>query len=303
MTGPGRDSGGPAPVPGWYPDPDGSVGLVRWWTGAGWSDVTAPAGPGVSVGAAFQPVLPHHRAAPTPTGLGGARGPRTDRRRAPWILGGVLLVVLALVLLTVALTRAPGGTPTGPLATGGSRVTPSAGPTFPPGTVRIVDTEAGISYPYLGEGWSEYVLGMPVETTSVRGQYFITQGSVPGGGEFIAQITSGPVADGYGWTGPDSLPATARALAASARGNYYPAPNDLEVLREEPVTVDGAPAQLYEFTLSWDVAGYEASGERAAMLLVDVGRPAPALLYLSIPNTHAELYGVIDRVIGAVQVL
>jgi hypothetical protein len=51
------------------------------------------------------------------------------------------------------------------------------------------------------------------------------------------------------------------------------------------------------------VPGYDASGERAALLLIDVGRPAPALLYLSIPNTHAELYGVIDRVIGAVDVL
>ena len=39
-------------------------------------------------------------------------------------------------------------------------------------------------------------------------------------------------------------------------------------------------------------------GERAALLLIDVGRPAPALLYISIPNTHAELYGVIDRVLG-----
>ena len=49
--------------------------------------------------------------------------------------------------------------------------------------------------------------------------------------------------------------------------------------------------------------GYDATGERAALLLIDVGRPAPALLYISIPNTHAELYGVIDRVLDAVDVL
>ena len=49
--------------------------------------------------------------------------------------------------------------------------------------------------------------------------------------------------------------------------------------------------------------GYDATGERAALLLIDVGRPAPALLYLSIPNTHAELYGVIDQVIKDVRVL
>ncbi len=87
------------------------------------------------------------------------------------------------------------------------------------------------------------------------------------------------------------------------RFNYYPRPNERTILREEPRTVDGHEAYLYEFQLAWDAPGYDASGERAALLLIDVGRPAPALLYLSIPNTHAELYGVIDRVIEAVDVL
>ena len=75
------------------------------------------------------------------------------------------------------------------------------------------------------------------------------------------------------------------------------------MLRDEDRTVDGHAAHLYEFQLSWDVPGYDATGERAALLLIDVGRPAPALLYISIPNTHAELYGVIDRVLDAVEVL
>jgi hypothetical protein len=75
------------------------------------------------------------------------------------------------------------------------------------------------------------------------------------------------------------------------------------VLRDEARTVDGRAAHLVEFQLSWDVAGYDATGERAALLLIDVGRPAPALLYISIPNTHAELYGVIDRLLEAVEVL
>ena len=43
MTGPEQ------PAPGWYPDPDGAAGMVRWWNGISWSDVATPAGPGVSV--------------------------------------------------------------------------------------------------------------------------------------------------------------------------------------------------------------------------------------------------------------
>ena len=60
---------------------------------------------------------------------------------------------------------------------------------------------------------------------------------------------------------------------------------------------------LLEFDLAWDVAGYDSTGERAALILIETGRSAPALMYISIPNTHAELYGIVDRVIGELDVL
>jgi hypothetical protein len=177
-----------------------------------------------------------------------------------------------------------------------------SGPTFAPGTVRIVDQNSGISYPWLGENWLEWNLGPQLETTTIAGQYFTTQQNTPSG-MFIAQCTSGPLAAGYGWSGPATLQSTLAQVADSVRGNYYPAPNDRRVLKDEDRTVGGHAAHLYEFDLSWHVPGYDSTGERAALLLVDVGRPAPALLYISIPNTHAELYGVIDQVLDGVQVL
>ncbi len=296
MSAPGGGGGPTTATPGWYADPDGDPGLVRWWSGETWSDVTTPAGPGVSVGAAFGPVP----ARPVQPSWAPA-SPRTSR--APWVVGGTVLAVLVLVVTVVLVTRGTGGGGVAQPTTGLGGGPTATGPTFAPGTVQIVDEDAGIAYPFLGEGWYQYVLGVPRETTSVRGQYFVTQDSVPDGGEFIAQITSGPVADGYGWAGASTLAATTSTLVDSVRGNYYPGPNEIEVLRDEDLTVDGAAAHLTEFVLSWDVAGYEASGERAALLLIDTGRAAPALLYLSIPNTHAELYGVIDRVVGAVDVL
>jgi hypothetical protein len=169
--------------------------------------------------------------------------------------------------------------------------------------VTIVDRDAGITYPYLGGGWNEFDLGPQPETTATAGQYFTTQEEVPDGGEFIAQCTSGPLADGFGWRGPGTLAATTAAVQAFARAAHYPAPNQQRVTRDEDLQVDGHAAHVVEWELTWHVSGYQATGERAAVLLVDVGRPAPALLYLSIPNTHAELYGVIPQVLGAVHVL
>jgi hypothetical protein len=274
---------------------------VRWWGGSAWADVTTPAGPGVAV--QTSPLLaPSAPSIPGTITGGEPPSPGTGPRTA-WVVG---LAVLGLVVAVVAALLV-GGSGSGE-STAQSTAPPSAtaspgGPTFPPGTVRIVDRASGISYPFLGDGWYEWALGSQEEVSSIAGQFFTTQEVTPDQTRFIAQCTSGPLVEGYGWAGPSTLAATVTTLADSVRANYYPGPNERRLLRDEARTVDGHDAHLIEFQLAWDVPGYDATGERAALLLIDTGRPAPALLYISIPNTHAELYGVIDRVLEDVDVL
>jgi hypothetical protein len=276
---------------------------VRWWDGGRWSDVTTPAGPGVAV--QRSPVLAPPAPRPATTSSSGSlASPERPQRSFPTGLVVALSVVALVVVLVIALVNGSDDatTPTADPSVPSSSA--PSGPTFAPGTTRIIDEDAGLSYPWLGENWLEWNLGTQYEMTTVAGQYFVTQQDLPDGYDvFIAQVSSGPVAEGYGWAGPSTLQSTVEQLADSVRGNYYPGPNEREVRRDEARTVDGHDAWLYEFDLSWHVAGYDSTGERAALLLVDVGRAAPALLYISIPNTHAELYGVIDQVLDDVEVL
>ena len=295
MTGPEQ------PAPGWYPDPDGASGMVRWWNGIGWSDVATPAGPGVAVQSSpvlAPPVRPANAPGEFPEPVPSGGGDRT-----PWIVGISLLVIVAVIGAVMFFSSSGSETPVADPTIPSGNQAPSSGPTFPPGTIRIVDDVAGISYPFLGDGWYEWALWQQQETTETAGQYFTTQEVTPEGTTFISQCSSGPLTEMFGWAGPSTLQSTLMTVADSVRFNYYPRPNERTVMRDEARTVDGHAAYLYEFQLAWDVPGYDATGERAALLLIDVGRPAPALLYISIPNTHAELYGVIDRVLDAVEVL
>jgi hypothetical protein len=295
-------TGSGGPTPGWYADPDGTPGLVRWWNGESWSDVTSPAGPGVRV--LTSPAL----APPRPPELFASHvddEPAPTRRRPSWLVPLVTLVAIGAVLIGLLVSHsndAPSAATATPPDPSLNLPTP-AGPSFPPGTARIIDTAAGVSYPYLGEGWKEWPYGPQIVMSETSGEFFTTQAHTPDQGSFIAQCTSGPLAEGYGWTGRPSLKSTVTAVADLVRGTYYPVPNDRKVTRDQDLTVDGHAAHLFEFQLSWHVAGYESTGERAALLLIDVGKPMPALLYVSIPNTHAELYDLIDRLIAAVDVL
>jgi hypothetical protein len=272
--------------------------MVRWWDGARWSDVATPVGPGVAVQSS--PVLAPPVRRPDP--VLPPWTPEGPVSRTPWIVGICLLVLVAVVGTALVLGNSGSATPVAD-PTAPSVQIPPAGPTFPPGTVRIIDDVSGISYPFLGDGWYEWALVSQEETTNTAGEYFTTQELTPDGQTFIAQCSSGPLGNSFGWAGPSTLQTTLAAVADQVRLLHYPGPNERQVMRDEDRTVDGHPARLYEFQLSWDVPGYDATGERAALLLIDVGRPAPALLYISIPNTHAELYGVIDQVLDSVDVL
>lgn len=296
---------------GWYHDPNGAPGEVRWWDGDAWTDLTMAAGPqaGIASGGLQTATIPAQAPSvaprydePDPDALTGGRTGLGGLTNRMWLVIGALGAVTVLLLGLIF-----GGAfdPSADEDPSADRPMPT-GPVQTPGPsqsrVRIIDPAAGISYNYLGEGWHEWDGLGQQEMTEVHGQYIVTQEVVPSGGRFIAQVTSGPLGDQFGEVPPGSFASVIPDIAESVRGNYYPLPNDTETVEDGEVTIDGHAAYRLEFDLTWDVEGYDSTGERACLILIDAGMPRPALLYISIPNTHAELYGIVDQIIASITV-
>lgn len=300
-------TGGVGPVsdtrpPGWYADPDGVSGLLRWWDGAVWTDMTLSAPPAVE------------EAAPTPL---------VERRRpVRWTWYAASLVAVGLVL-TLAVNLMTGPTertvgqdrppvPTAPLPTQGQRpVLPS--PPAVPGPLpvptytvdQIVDPVAGLLYARPAGQWQPWdptdILLFGLGTAGV---YRVTQRDVPGGGTDRAEVVSGALLPVVPYGGQGDLPAAATQVAASLESVYYP-DHTRRTRGAAPIQVDGHPGYVVRFDVRFapSVRGYDATGAAVAVAVVDTGRESPGMLYLSVPDTVPDMWQQIDWVVQSLGVV
>lgn len=278
--------------PGWYDEPGGDRASLRWWDGRAWTSVTRDRSPSERPpGPVMADVLD---SGPPP------RGP-VDRRTL--VLVGI--AVVAVIALAVAFL--PGGDdPDRSAAPGPGPVTiaPSepAPTTATPVSGRIEDRVAGLSYDVLPGEWREWDRDSFAGLRSTLGYYRVTQERAPNNQTYWANVNSGPVDEEN--TAP-TLTGTAERLITTLSERYYPEHSRSQVQQRE-LTVDGAPAALFRYRAVFDpadAAGYSARTEQVVVLVVDVGRPAPAALYVSLPDTVDDLWPSIDALLAGVRVV
>jgi hypothetical protein len=167
---------------------------------------------------------------------------------------------------------------------------------------RTVDEQAGISYRAYGPPWETWpllwrggTLGIPYGV----GQHFVTEQY--GGGDYHASILSAAVPVAVNDSMVVDLVCTGRQVAADVRAEYYPQPNQMELMLDELTTLGGRPAWVNKFRLHFDQDGLEAKDELVAVAVIDVGRPTAAVLYVSIPGTHRQWDHVVDEVLASVR--
>jgi hypothetical protein len=175
----------------------------------------------------------------------------------------------------------------------------------PPAGPRITDRDAGISYSQLPAPWQAWDRGPWQEGTLGvvfrQGYYFVTETYAEG--QYLASVLSGKVPATVGDSLSLDLQCAGRQVAEDVRNSYYPRPNEKEQTRSERTTVGGRPAWVSTFHLTFEAEGLEARGETVAVVLVDVGRPDAAVLYLSIPDTHQQFNPSIEKVVESIRPL
>jgi hypothetical protein len=200
------DVSAPSP-PGWFPDPYGAPGLLRWWDGAQWTQATHPAA-GPAPGQQFAP--PHGQQFAPPQGPGFApprapgfeapQGPgfpasygqqqpppgfgpppaKTRTGALPWVIaGGGLAVIVAIVAVVVFVVRgddrneaaSPSGSAAPPAPASAQPSTPGTGAAAAPGSRSPVIgriTDAKLGISYARLGGSWTLAG----GTWLRPDYF-----------------------------------------------------------------------------------------------------------------------------------
>ncbi|SNT16844.1 hypothetical protein SAMN05421812_103502 [Asanoa hainanensis] len=249
---------------------------------------------------------------PPPPPPSESRGPR----RLWWFAGAAALIVLTGLVVVIA--ARPGGSrrpeaPTDarpPLARAcppppdlPGTAAPATPPPAPAGT-RTVDETAGISYPAYGPPWETWNtiwnagdLRVPYRV----GQHFVTEAAYDGRSDYHASVLSGAVPAATNDAFTFDLECVGRQVAADARSNYYPQPNQQELIRDERTVLGGRPAWVTVFRLRFSTPGLRAKSELVALACIDVGKPTAAVLYVSVPETHHQWDWVADDALAGMR--
>ncbi|MFG6200579.1 hypothetical protein [Nonomuraea sp. JJY05] len=168
---------------------------------------------------------------------------------------------------------------------------------------RVTDPRTGLSFAELGSPWRR---SRPIGDGPIKdGRYNLRQTlltetyGTDDDREWWADIDSQQL-----WSdldAGDSLYDAARAMLDYKQGNAFPSGTKGRDIASQPVRRGWLLARMIQMPPSPD--GRKARQELSVAIAVDTGRPRPAVLWITIPDTHRRLWPDVDTLVRSLKIV
>jgi hypothetical protein len=299
-----------------------------------WDKVVAPAGPPPKPGKPSSGNLrlpdwmrdEEGNAGGPPSGRSGDADPYEDegKSKRPLFLGvGVLLAGLVAVAGVYLLKGNGNSEASNAAAPTRATQTPSSPPTQPAESPsaplkslptfkgvhtkaagRITDARSGLSYARFTRPWALPAKKSPMtELGFSASQFAVTQkaGAQP---KYWARLMSAELggAAKNAYDGPGTEHAAATEVAKMYEARMFNFRTKKRVLASQPLNIDGHKGWLVSDYVTYRRPGVKATGDVVAVALVDTGKKAPGVLFMSVPNTNKKLWPDVNFVVRSLRV-
>jgi hypothetical protein len=169
---------------------------------------------------------------------------------------------------------------------------------------RINDTFTGLNYPKFATPWQvpSKKSGMAQLGWSAQ-QILVTEKHA--GQIWYGQLMSGLLspAEQDIYAGPGSEKAAAVAYEKSTEARLYSFTHKSKPLASQAIDLPGAGGKgwLVSTALTYHRDGIKATGEILTVAIIDTGKSTPAVLFMSVPDTHKKLYPDINLVVDSLK--
>lgn len=168
---------------------------------------------------------------------------------------------------------------------------------------RVADPHSGLAFPRLASPWQAPTKKNKLGTPGWSGQQVMVT-EKRGSRLWYGQLLTGtliPTLRGS-YKGPESVKNVTALAAKGFEGMYYAFPHKSAPLASQPLAVDGHKGWLIASYLTYKRPGVKATGELTAAAVIDTGRPTPAVVFASIPNTHRKMWPDLNQFVAKLKV-
>ncbi|TDD71182.1 hypothetical protein E1298_36000 [Actinomadura rubrisoli] len=155
----------------------------------------------------------------------------------------------------------------------------------------VTDTHSGLAYPRLAAPWQLPTKKNKLGTAGWSGQQILVT-ERRGRQLWYGQLLTGTLAPTLqsSYRGPKSVKNVSGMAAKAFEAQYYAFPHRTMPLASQALSVGGRQGWLVASYLTYKRSGVRATGEIVATAVIDTGRPEPAVVFASLPNTHKKMW-------------